>query len=197
MIYGAETAAIVPGPVTTRQPAAEAVAAAAALAGAASFGTVAGGDHRAIVAFAGAPSLGGEQPLSAPWMLRSALELRQSALLHETGAAASFAEKDDALIVHTDVAASSAAAPGVVRAVMLALTPDAFADPELDPKTIPDADLAAWRRDAGPVERGGTVIGDGFESRWLWAAALGLLGIEAWIRRRKPAAQQEVHADAA
>ena len=101
------------------------------------------------------------------------------------------------MVVHTDVRASSEAAPGVLRAVMLALRPVAIVDPELETATIPDANLAAWRRDAGPVERGGAGVSDGVESRWLWAATLVLSAIEGWVRRRKPTAQQEVHADAA
>ena len=183
--------------VTTRQPAAEAAEAAAALAGATSFGAAADGDQRAVVAFAGTADTAGEQSVSAPWMLRAALDLRQSPLLRETGAGVTFAEKDGALVVHTDVRASSASAPGVIRAVMLAVRPAAITDPELETATIADADLAAWQREPGPAEHGGAVVSDGVEMRWLWAAALVLLAVEAWVRRRGPSAQQEVHADAA
>jgi hypothetical protein len=187
----------VAGFVTTRQPAGEDSAAAAALAGAASFGTVANGDRRAVVAFAGADRVAGEQPLSAPWMLRAAWDVRRSSLLNETGAGVTFAEKDGELVVHTDVRAGSASAPAVIRAVMLAVRPAVIVDPELETATIPDVDLAAWRRAPGPVERGGAVVSDGVEARWLWAVALALLGVESWVRRRRPSAQQEVHADAA
>ena len=183
--------------VATRQPAGESAAAAAALAGAASFGTTAVGGHRAVVAFAGAPAATGEQPLSTPWMLRAALDLQHSSLLLETGAEVTFAEEDAALVVNTDVRASSAAAPGVIRAVMLALRPSTIVDTELETATIPESDLAGWRRDAGAVERGGAVVSDGIESRWLWAAAVVLLAIETWVRRRQPSVQREVHADAA
>lgn len=183
--------------VTTRQPAAEAEAAAAALAGAASFGIAATGDRRAVVAFAGTQHVAGELPLSTPWMLSAALDVRRSSLLRETGAGVTFAEHDGALVVHTDVRASSASAPGVIRAVMLAVRPARIADPELETATIPDGDLAAWRRAAGPVERGGAVVSDGVESRWLWAVALAFLAVETWIRRGTSSARQEVHADAA
>lgn len=182
--------------VTTRQPDAENDAAAAALAGASSFGTAAAGDYRAVVVFAGAEDGAGE-PLSTPWMLRAALELRHSSLVRETGAAVTFAEKDGSLVVHTDVRASSAAAPGLLRAVMLALRPAAIADPELETATIPDSDLAAWRRAAGAVDRNAAVVSDGVEARWLWATALVLLALETWVRRQKPSIEREVQADAA
>ena len=188
---------VVPGFVTTRQPAGDAEAAAAALAGAASFGTVVEGDHRALVAFIGAENVAGEQSLMTPWMLRAALELRRSSLLRETGAAVTFAEKDGALVVHAEVRASSAAAPGVIRAVMLALRPATIVDAELEPATIPESDLATWRRDAGAVDRGGAVISDGVEARWFWAVALVLLAIETWVRRQRVSGHREVHADAA
>ena len=193
----AATRSSVAGFVTTREPAADAEAAAAALAGAGSFGTAASGDRRAVVAFAGAQSGGAEQPLSTSWMLSAALDVQRSSLLREAAAGVTFAEQDGALVVHTDVRASSRSAPAVVRAVMLALRPTAIADPELETATISDADLAAWRRTPGPVERGGAVVSDGVESRWLWAVALALLGVEAWVRRRGSSAQHEVHADAA
>jgi hypothetical protein len=183
--------------VTTRQAVQEAAAAAAALAGAASFGTAVNGDHRAIVAFAGAADAAGEQPLATRWMLQAARDLRQSSLLRETGAGVTFSEKDGALVVHTDVHAASALAPAVIRAVMLAVSPLAIADPELEAATIPDADLARWRRPPGRVEQVGAVVSDGVESRWLWAAALGLLAVETWVRRRRRATRHEVHADAA
>jgi hypothetical protein len=187
----------VSGFLTTRQPVGEEAAAAAALAGAASFGTLAIGDRRAVVAFAGAPSVAGEQPLSTPWMSRAALDVRRSPLLRETGAGVTFAEKDGAFVVHTDVRAASASAAAAIRAVMLAVRPAAIADPELETATIPDADLAAWRRTPGPIEPGGAVVADGVESRWLWSVALALLAVEAWVRSRRSSVRQEVHADAA
>jgi hypothetical protein len=183
--------------VTTRQAADDADAASAALTGAASFGTAAEGSHRAVVVFAGAPAEVGEQPLSTPWMLAAALDLRQSALLRETGAGVTLAEKDGVLVVHTGVRAGAAAAPGVLRAVMLALRPPAIADPEFETATIPDGELSAWRREPGLAVRGDSLVSDGLEARWLWAAALVLLGIETWIRRRQAPAAQEAHADAA
>ena len=193
----AEVTRLTPDYVTTRQPASEDEAAAAALAGAASVGFAADGDHRAIVAFAGTPDAAGEGSLSTPWMLWAALDLRQSSLLRETGAGVTCAEKDGALIVHSNVRAASAAAPGLLRAVMLALQPATIADAELETATIPDAELTPWRRDPGAVEPGDAVVSDGIESRWLWLLALGLLGIETWVRRRAVASRQEAHADAA
>jgi len=81
--------------------------------------------------------------------------------------------------------------------VMLALRPATIVDAELEPATIPESDLATWRRDAGAVDRGGAVISDGVEARWFWAVALVLLAIETWVRRQRVSGHREVHADAA
>jgi aerotolerance regulator-like protein len=176
--------------LTTSQPDADTAAAARALAAAASFGVPPVDDKQRItVAFGGAPSTAGAA-ITTPWMLGTMLALRQSGLLRESGA----------LVVRTEMHASSPAAPAIVRAVMLAASRGDFADRELEVVTIPDVDLAAWRRDSAPVSApGNSVASDGSEARVLWAAALILLGIETWLRRRagQAQAQEDRHAHAA
>jgi len=186
--------------LTTSQPDADTAAAARALAAAASFGVPPVDDKQRItVAFGGAPSTAGAA-ITTPWMLGTMLALRQSGLLRESGAPVAGTERDGVLIVRTEMHASSPAAPAIVRAVMLAASRGDFADRELEVVTIPDVDLAAWRRDSAPVSApGNSVASDGSEARVLWAAALILLGIETWLRRRagQAQAQEDRHAHAA
>jgi len=172
--------------LTTRQPGEDVEAAARAVAGAASFGVAAGPDrHRVVVAFAGAPAVAGEQPVTTDWMVRSELALRRSGWLRQSGAEIRTAEQGGALIVHASVGASDPMAPAVVRAVMLAVRPTSIADPETEVATIPDAELARWRREPGPVGNAVVLSPDGAtDARWLWATALIMLGAETWIRRR-------------
>jgi hypothetical protein len=186
--------------LTTSQLDAERDAAARAVAAALSFGVPPIDDaHRVTVAFAGSPGNPGAA-LTTPWMLSAMLALRQSDLLRESTARVEGSERDGVMIVRTEMAASSPAAPAVIRAVLLAVGDADFADRELEVATIPDADLAAWRRDAAPVSApGSSVASDGAEARVLWAIALALLGIETWLRRRVGQAQvkEDRHAHAA
>lgn len=189
-----------PGWLTTSQPDAETAAAARALAAAASFGVPPVDDkQRVIVAFSGAPITAGAA-MTTPWMLGTMLALRQGDLLRETGAQVEGTERDGVMIVRTDTHASAPVAPAVVRAVMLAASRADVADRELEVVTIPDADLAAWRRDPAPVSApGNPVASDSSEARVLWGTALVLLGIETWLRRRSghTQVQEDRHAHAA
>jgi hypothetical protein len=91
-----------------------------------------------------------------------------------------------------------------VRAAILAVRPAAIADEESEVATLADEDLARWRRDAAPVTTSAIPNANDGDGRWLWALALGLLGVEAWIRRSSARvaggslrAGGEAHADAA
>ena len=174
--------------LTTRQADADAEAAARAVAGAGSFGVAAGDEgHRVAVAFTGAPPAAGEQPVTTDWMLQSELALRRSSLLRQSGAEIKTGEQGGSLVVHVNVGAAEPMAPAVIRAVMLAVRPASIADREMEVATIPDAELARWRRNPGPVEPGAAVPPGGTtDARWLWAAALLLLGTETWLRRASP-----------
>jgi hypothetical protein len=75
--------------------------------------------------------------------------------------------------------------------------PPSIADREAEVTTVSDTELAGWRKDAAPVSAapGGSFAGLVSESdaRWLWLAALALLGVEAWARRaRERAGRLEV-----
>jgi hypothetical protein len=192
--------AAAPAWLTTVQADGEGEQAARAVAAAVSFGIPpVPPNQRVTVAFAGAPTTNGSS-IDTPWMLSSMLALRQSDLLRESGARIEATERDGALIVRTDARASSPVAPAVVRAVMLAASPADFVDRELEVATISDAELARWRREPAPVSSpDGAVASDGTESRILWAVALLLIAIEAWLRRRagQAHAQEEGHAHAA
>jgi len=188
--------------IGTRQARGDEQAARRAVEGAASFGIApAPAGRRAIVVFAGADPVAGERPVATDWMLRAELALRRGDLLRQTGATITTAEQADALVVHASVGAADPMAAAVARAVMLALSPAAIADRELEVATIPDAELAGWRRDPAPVTNV-TAVPRGITSdaRWLWALALLLLAVETWVRRsraRRNAAAGEVAAHAA
>jgi len=170
-----------------------------------SFGVPSGDDRqKVVVSFAGAGD-GQGQPIHTPWIARAAQALRRSELLADVEVPVTALERDGTMIVGAPLSASSAAAPAVVRAAILAVRPSVLADQTLETMTISDAQLAQWRRDPAPVSadvvatlaRDGQAEGE-TASRWLWAFALVLLGVEGWLRRRTGrGALREAHADAA
>jgi Aerotolerance regulator N-terminal len=189
--------------LTTMQAPGENQAARRAVDAAVSAGRAAGDEnHRVEVRFAGAPAASAERrPVRTRWMVDAALALRQSALLRQTRAGVDVAEQDGRLIVDTTAAATSIEAPAVVRAIVLAVRPASIGDREAEVAALPDAELAAWRREPAPI---GSVMprlnpGRGSESdaRWFWALALALLGCETWLRRRHDRAGLQQVRDAA
>lgn len=178
----------------------EAEAASRALTAALSLGIPSGDDgRRARVVFKGVSSSSGETEVRTAWMQRAVVTLGQSSLLREARASVEPFEDHGVLVLRTDVSAAAAGAPAVVRAAMLAVKPEQIADREMETAAITDAQLNEWRRDAAPVAgRPRVLVGDGIESRWLWAVALALLGIESWLRRQRSASTlEEARADAA
>lgn len=183
--------------------AADLAAAERALRAAASFGVNAGdASRRVAVIFTGGRYQGSTpEPVRTRWMVPVVLALRDSRLLRETGVDVTTGQSDGALVIETPIAAASASAPAVLRAVMLAVRPAAVADTEAETATLPDADLAAWARPAAAVTGHVGVVVDEGDSRWFWMAALMLLLLEGWVRRtpRRGARVEKgvVHADAA
>jgi hypothetical protein len=177
--------------LTTAQADGETAAAQRAVTAAASLGIAAGDDTRqAHIRFAGAPvDRATRRSPRVRWMAEAALALRRSGLLREADARVEAVEQDGRLMVETSVAAASAAAPAVVRAVVLAVRPASIADRESEVVTVPDAELAVWRRDAAPIAAApdGRRPEDASDSdaRWLWLTALALLGVETWARRAR------------
>jgi hypothetical protein len=185
--------------ITVMSSPAEAVAADRALRAAVSAGVSAGdASRRIIVRFAGAPPIvPAPQPVTSPWIAAAAL----SDVLRGVEPAVSVSERDGVMVVDAPIAAGAFEAPAIVRAAILAVRPAAIADVEAEVVTLPDEDLARWRRDPAPVATPAIpMANDGGESdaRWLWALALMLLVIESRARRvRRHRTEQEAHADAA
>jgi hypothetical protein len=182
--------------LTVRAAAADQPAADRAAAVARSFGVPAGDpSHRIDVAFAGAAGIP-DGPPATPWIAAAAIALRRSSLLAETGAQVGVGERSGVMTVAVPLPATSALAPAIVRAVLLAAAPP-VADPETETTTIEDATLAKWRREPAPPASVEPSPEDG-DGRWLWALALGLLVLEGVARRsRSSHADAEAHADAA
>jgi hypothetical protein len=67
---------------------------------------------------------------------------------------------------------------------------------ESEPSTIPDSTLEALRREPGPADTTSWQSVEHTDARWLWAASLLLLVVEAWLRSRS-AEIKEVHRAAA
>lgn len=176
--------------LTTEQAPTDGESARRAVSAAVSVGVAAGDDTREVrVRFAGAQGTPGAQPLRTRWMIDAALSLRRQPLLAEANATAKASEQDGRLLVETNVTAASAAAPAVVRAVLLAVRPATLANRHAEVATISDAELARWRRDAAPAaDPSGAayagVVTDS-DARWLWLLALLLLGVEAGVRRAR------------
>jgi hypothetical protein len=67
--------------------------------------------------------------------------------------------------------------------------------PRLDPSTMSDAALAAWRRapsaEARPRNASNGSETEDSDGRWLWIAVLALLALETWLRRERRAALQQ------
>lgn len=194
--------------LTVAAPPSDSAAADRARRAAISFGVPPGDDtQKVLVAFAGADEQAGQtQAVRTPWMARAARSLRESDLLAAVDVPVAVEERGGTLVVRAPIAASSAAAPAVIRAVLLAVRPAAIADRTLETVTIPDAQLSKWRRDAAPVApdvtkdfaRGGGAADGETASRWFWALALLLIGIETVMRRRpRRVIVREAHADAA
>jgi Aerotolerance regulator N-terminal len=182
----------------------DAAAADRALGAAASLGVPAGDDsHRVLVRFAGANALASPaEPVRSAWIAAAALAFQRSDLLRHNEPVV-VSERDGVMIVDSPFAAAELAAPAVIRAALLAVRPERIVDPQSEIATLPDTDLARWRREPAPVTRSAIPTAGDSDGRWLWLLALALLGLESRVRRasrrqgRAPSTDGEVHADAA
>ena len=101
------------------------------------------------------------------------------------------------LFVHAD--AGSLVSAATFAAIGRAVAP-AVSVAELDPTRIDDETLARWRRPAAAAVSRETADDAGeSDGRWLWLAALLLLGAESWMRRNRRVGNTEevVHERAA
>jgi hypothetical protein len=169
---------------------------------------------------AGASPGAGKAP-AAPWMLRTIVRMRRDPALVQAardhrrqglpaaGGPAAVVARDaqgrPVVTAHADgrelrlvVAAGPAdyLSAATLRSALTARH-DEPGWPEQEIQVIPPAQLAAWAREPAPADPSawrGAAPGD---ARSVWIVALALLGGEAFVRRRRTAAVQEVHADAA
>ena len=90
-----------------------------------------------------------------------------------------------------------------MRAALLAVRPETIVDPQTEILTLPDTELAQWRRESAPVTRSAIPLADDSDGRWVWLLALALLGLESRVRRgtrrqgQARSADGAVHVDAA
>jgi hypothetical protein len=125
------------------------------------------------------------QPADAPWMGDVAASAWRDTSIAGIGRAAIGGR--ERLLLFANVAPGSFESAALIVAAANALSGRVPAA-ELEPSTIADAQLAAWRREPASVV---LPVGDGGESdgRWLWLLALLLLGVEAVLRRSRPPAR--------
>jgi hypothetical protein len=161
---------------------------------AASFG-VAADDvaHPVEIVFAGASADPARAP-STPWITAAAVILAADPLVAASKAPLSIAERDGVLVASTPLPGSSPFAPGLVRAILQAVSPR-LANRELEAEALDDASLARWQR--APLTQSGIVPPDEEDGRWLWALALALLTVEERMRQRAARPTEEKHARAA
>jgi hypothetical protein len=86
-------------------------------------------------------------------------------------------------------------AAAVTRAALVAAHGPA-GYPEQDVLQIPTQTLSAWNRSPGPVGAEVWRHTESSDARWLWAAALVLMALEGWLRKRPRALQEDTRAAA-
>jgi hypothetical protein len=130
--------------------------------------------------FAGAPdrerTVAALETIDAPWMYRAA-----ASAVRAGGGRVRVGRHGRDLVVVDEAAGATAEAVSTASAVIEGVNALAPVD-EAETRTIADAQLAAWRRDAA-----GTAAprrASGSASRWFWLAVIGLLALETVVRRR-------------
>ena len=86
------------------------------------------------------------------------------------------------LVIVSAAPADDLITPVLLRSIANSIAPEADSSAALEIVPIADSALRAWTRAPGPVidPRIDTVERD--DRRWLWLAALVLLGVETWLR---------------
>jgi len=143
------------------------------------LGTMLRGDNRVTFVFPDHANrdalLRASRPLTQPWMGDVAARVIQDD--PNTKAASSDAGE---LLLFLDAPANSAAAVDLMYNGLSVLQNRAHVL-ELEPEAIPDVQIAQWQRAPG---RSGGDGDEGSDGRWLWLAALVLLGAESRVRRQ-------------
>lgn len=165
--------------------------------------------HPVAIAFTGAALPTGVRRLKSAWMVDAALRLKAdravadasgessaSAMAQDDGVwHALFEDREGHTVVRAaavestflvEVAAppSTFLAAAVVRGVLSA-TGERASRPESEIRLMSNTELSKWNRPAAPVTRDVRTPGLASDARWCWVLALGLLLIEARVRRKR------------
>ena len=122
------------------------------------------------------------QPEETPdeWVRNASMRLLTFPALQ--GIETRVAQQNGALAVDVDTPADSWNAVAVLQAALNARR-DERAWREREPQTMPDGDLGAWTRQAPLPEPDAWRKSDDSDGRWLWLAAVMLIGFETLLRR--------------
>jgi hypothetical protein len=90
---------------------------------------------------------------------------------------------DRTMVVTLDKPADSFELPLAIRAIRRAFF-EPHAWQELEPDRLAAETLTRWSRPAGQMDGRAAVHADEDDGRWMWLLALGLIGVETWLRRR-------------
>jgi hypothetical protein len=159
--------------------------------------------------------------VSAGWMLQTVLRLQQDEALQRSAASVDAlpmtgsqpwfviardktaqplvraAASGDELVMEIAASPGSYFSAAAVRAALVARR-GAVDRPEQEILRSTQAELAAWTRPSGAVDRGAWRNVQSSDARWLWLGVLLLLGVEQWLRAREPRTlRQEVSRAAA
>ena len=102
---------------------------------------------------------------------------------------------DRELVIDAAVPAASYFAAVTLQSA-LAASHGPIGSPEQEVLRIPQERLSAWSRAPAPVTNDAWRFADSSDARWCWLGVLGLLGLEQWARRRRPAVEEEYRAAA-
>jgi hypothetical protein len=87
------------------------------------------------------------------------------------------------MVVTLDTPADSFELPLAIRAIRRAFfEPSAWQ--ELEPDRLAADTLTQWSRPPSPIDERAAGHADEDDGRWVWLVALGLIGVETWMRRR-------------
>jgi hypothetical protein len=90
---------------------------------------------------------------------------------------------DRTMVVTLDKPADSFELPLTIRAIRRAFF-EPHAWQELEPDRLAAGTLTKWARPPGRIDERAVAHPDEDDGRWVWLLALGLIGVESWLRRR-------------
>jgi hypothetical protein len=99
------------------------------------------------------------------------------------------------LLLEVGAPATSYFAAAVLQAALGSVTGPP-GNPEQDVMRIPSHTLSGWNRPPAAVGADVWMHADSSDSRWFWIAALVLMGLEEWLRRRRRTSHEVLRAAA-